>query len=93
MQKINGISTAAISTAELNSVMDEGRGRDRQKADRELTARAKRTVNLSVVRGPLDIECPHCGQPAGEPCLTASGGISKNHHKARITAVAKLNGH
>lgn len=34
---------------------------------------------------PLDVECPHCGAPVGEPCVTASGS-QRSPHKARALA-------
>lgn len=84
MQKIKGTSTAALSNDALNSIMESGRGRDRNKAQRELTARAKRSAAVMVLRGPLDFDCPHCGATAGNPCMTASGSRSKSVHKARL---------
>lgn len=84
MQKIKGTATAAIATSELEAIVQNGRGRDANKARRELTARSKRTATVAVFRGPLDYACPHCGAAAGHACVTASGQTAKSMHKARI---------
>jgi hypothetical protein len=84
MQKINGIPTAAMSNDALDAIMAKGRGRDRNKANRELVARAKRLAAVSVLRGPLDFDCPHCGAKAGDPCTTVNGSVAKTYHAKRV---------
>lgn len=33
-----------------------------------------------------DVDCPTCGQPAGKPCVAASGGPTGGSHAARARA-------
>ncbi len=88
MRKINGVSASMISVADLNSVIEKGRGRDAHKARMELARREQFKASVVVIRGPLDIDCPHCGAKAGEACVTSTGNTAKATHSARIKAVS-----
>ena len=49
----------------------------------------KEQPNLTVITGPLDLDCPECGAKAGERCVTSTGKQAKASHAARVQAAAQ----
>lgn len=49
----------------------------------------KEQPNLTVITGPLDIDCPECGVKAGDRCVTSTGKQAKAPHAARVQAAAQ----
>lgn len=43
------------------------------------------------MRGPLEVRCPTCGRPAGEPCVSVHGGnLCRKPHRQRVNRAVRI---